>query len=63
MGTTSPGIRGWAGGGWMWEGGGRGVLVSGCEKLICDVAEQRNVNLFSKFRDIDLINIICPDVV
>lgn len=42
--------------GGRWEGVG-GVLWSGCGKLICDVAEQRNVNLSSEFRDIHLIAI------
>lgn len=38
------------------EGEG-GVLGSDCGKFICDVAQQRNVNLSSVFTDIYLIDI------
>lgn len=44
-----------------WPLGGRGVVLGsddvGCYRMICDVAEQRNVNLSSGFRDIYLIAI------
>lgn len=57
MGKAWPGTRGWEGG-FGWQGGRRGRVGGimgedgGCYKLICDVTEQRIVNLYSEFRDI-----------
>lgn len=45
---------GWEGGRWGGRVGGCLGQYVGCYKLICDVADQRNVSLSSGFRDIHL---------